>query len=189
MSIFWTGKVMLAKLDSNISLKNNKIIKVASYFQYRITQIGPGHYQIPKYHILQAKINQNIDPAMHNLNYIQMVWLWLEWREHLKPMFNSICTFQWPALVLYSTAKCQMILYCTNMYDIHVSTIFFQWYRSLSLSDTNTDISIGVWASAILIPILVSMLEIQRYQYLVLEAKVSVSDTNTDSIAHLWEYK
>ena len=68
--MFWPGKVMLAKLDSNIGLKNNnnnnKIIKVARYFQYRITQIGPSHYQIPKYHILQAKINQNIDPAMHN---------------------------------------------------------------------------------------------------------------------------
>ena len=52
LSMFWPGKVMLAKLDSNIGLKNNNnkiiIIKVARYFQYRITQIGPGHYQIPK---------------------------------------------------------------------------------------------------------------------------------------------
>ena len=46
LSMFWPGKVMLAKLDSNIGLNNNNnkiIIEVARYFQYRITQIGPGH--------------------------------------------------------------------------------------------------------------------------------------------------
>ena len=34
------------KLDSNI---NKKIKSSCSYFQYRITQIGLGQYQIPKY--------------------------------------------------------------------------------------------------------------------------------------------
>ena len=78
--MFWPDKVMLAKLDSNIPLKNNKIIiKVASYFQYKITQIGPGHYQMPKYHILQAKINQNIDPAMHNFLDIFSLFIWFLW--------------------------------------------------------------------------------------------------------------
>ena len=38
-----------------------------------MTQIGAGHYQIPKYHILQAKSNQNIDAAMHNFMHLYTI--------------------------------------------------------------------------------------------------------------------
>ena len=55
-------------------------------------------------------------------------------------------------------------------------------YFSLSETDTDTDTSIVIWTSMIPIPILVSLPGSQRYRYLVSEAKVSVTDTN--SITH-----
>ena len=59
-------------------------------------------------------------------------------------------------------------------------------YQCFYTSNTNTDTSINIREPVI--PMLVLMLEIQQYQYLVLEAKVSLSDSGTNSIAHLWAY-
>ena len=66
------------------------------------------------------------------------------------------------------------------------------WYRYFYLTkfqiftDTDTNIVSGI--SAILIPILVSEFEVHRcrYRWLVSRARVSVSDIDTNSIAHSW---
>ena len=52
---------MLTFLISDLVAANPNFLlfMAARYFQYRIAQFGPGHYQIPKYHILQFQTHRS----------------------------------------------------------------------------------------------------------------------------------